>query len=133
MHEKKNDDDNNKNVSENIKAAVIDQRRIQIFKTGGGGFLRLGFVLMPLHTNPMFFVVRVQYCKHCMLTKINVYACYMQSKFTKTNPNLVSNRGGAPGALVLDPPLLINTSTEVRDGVCFCNLFLESYSIEFYQ
>ena len=61
---------------------------------------------MPLNT--CAFVVRVENKLHivhfaCLLQL--KYIPVMQSKFTKSTPKIFSNRGAAPGAPVLVPPL----------------------------
>ena len=69
-----------------------------ISKLGGavpaGKFLGLGFVLMPHHTYPTVFLVRIVNKIHI----VNIVWKYMhmlhnQNKKIKTNPQKVSNRG----------------------------------------
>ena len=55
-----------------------------------GNILRSGICFDALSHIPYVFVVRVvdinTYCKHCMLTKIKVYACYTVNIYNNTPP-----------------------------------------------
>ena len=73
------------------------------FKTGGRGpgaveFLGFGgLFLCPLHTYPMFCSEcrdQSTYCKHCMMARIKVYACYTV-RIYKNKPPTNFKQGGA--------------------------------------
>ena len=45
--------------------------------------------------------------------------CVIQSNFTKTNPNFFQNGGRAPGAPVLDPPLILYVTNKPPKYIYF--------------
>ena len=107
--------------------------RIQEFQNRGVRFQR-GRIFgsgvcfdAPLHIPYRFLSENSEYNtygKHCLSTTIKVYACYT-IKILKNKPPKFQTGGRAPGALVLDPPL-IYTYIETPSGAE--NYFLESLS-----
>ena len=72
-----------------IEDTKNDERSYAVFEVAIGGGSRNFKFDVPSHI-PYVFLARVvnkihNVCKHCLLTKIKVYACYTV-KFTKTNP-----------------------------------------------
>ena len=75
-----------------------------ISKLGGAVHCwRLRFVLMPIHTYPMFCSESREqsaYVKHCLMDTIEVYACYTVKILNTTPPQKKKNskRGARAGA-----------------------------------
>ena len=112
---------------------MYNQWRIQEFKNRGARSRRgrilwvWGLFWCPLHTYPLF-CSESTYCKHCMMATTKVNVRYTVKSY-KNKLKKIQTGGRAPGAPVLDPPLIIRSIVWTRYRVNIVTCFFRSFCL----